>query len=26
MLREIEFIAVSLVFVFLGAIVVGAIH
>jgi hypothetical protein len=26
MIRELELIAVSLVFVFLGAIVVGAIH
>jgi len=26
MLRELELIAVSLVFVFLGALVVGAIH
>jgi len=26
MLRELELIAISLVFVFLGAIVVGAIH
>jgi hypothetical protein len=26
MLREIELIAISLVFVFLGALVIGAIH